>query len=197
MKNFFKRAVFLLLFVSVALATTTGPKFPTSETGNTNTVGGGSVAWTNPGNIGASDGVFATATTGTSATTDDLVGTGFAFSITSTDTINGIQLEVNYKSAIASHNNEANVRLLKAGTAAGTDKSTGAVLPTSSATVSYGGVSDLWGTTWTPSDINNANFGAVTTYVGSASGGATISIDFFRITVTSTSGSQTRMFHVF
>lgn len=176
---------------------TAGPNFPTAATGTTNTIGGGTVAWLNPTRITANDGSFATALL-TAATSDDLIGTGFGFGITGTDTINGILLEINYKDSVAGRGNEANVRLLKAGTAAGTDKSTGASIPTTAATVSYGGAADLWGTTWTPSDINNANFGAAFVAVGALAD--TVSVDFFRITVTSTSastGSTSTMFSVF
>lgn len=178
---------------------TAGPNFPTAATGNTNTVGGGTLNWTSPTNIEASDGAFAVATSSGTIpqTTNDLIGTGFGFAITPTDTINGITLEVNYRLTLAGNGVESHVRLLKAGVAAGTDKSTGAALPTTAATVTYGGVGDLWGTTWTPSDINNANFGALTTYTSTAT--RSFSVDFFRITITSTSavGVTSSMFLVF
>lgn len=182
-------SLLLILAVTLAFALTAGPNFPTAATGNTNTVGAGTLAWTTPTNIGAADSVFTTATSsGTlSQTTDDLIGTGFGFAIASTDTINGITLEVNYKLSLAGSGVESHVRLLKAGTAAGGDKSTGAAIPTTAATVTYGGAADLWSTTWTPSDINNATFGALTTYTSTAT--RTFSVDFFRITVTSTPGT--------
>lgn len=176
---------------------TAGPSLPTAATGNTNAVGGGNIAWTNPTNIELADGVFTTAAQTIGTVSDDLIGTGFGFSVIGTDTIVGITLEVNYKTS-ASGLVENNVRLLKASVAAGTDKSTGAAIPTGATTVSYGGAADLWGTTWTPSDINNANFGALTNY--SASAARTMSVDFFRITVTSTStggGTTARMIMVF
>jgi hypothetical protein len=166
---------------------TTGPNFPTAATGNTATIGGGSVAWTSPTNIEVSDGVFATAVLNASVS-DDLIGTGFGFAIAGTDTINGILLEVNYKSSVSGPI-EANVRLLKAGTAAGTDKSTGASLPTVVTTVSYGSAADLWGTTWTPADVNNTSFGAATVYNNVGALNRTVSVDFFRITITSTAAS--------
>lgn len=41
----------------------------------------------------------------------------------------------------------------------GTNKAvTGTTWGTTFSTVTYGGTNDLWGTTWTPSDINSANF---------------------------------------
>jgi hypothetical protein len=57
---------------------------------------------------------------------------------------------------------EQTVGLTKdAGTSqAGSNLSTSANLPTSDTYVSYGGASNLWDTTWTPSEINDSNFGA-------------------------------------
>lgn len=178
---------------------TTGPNFPTAATGNTAVIGGGTRNWTNPQNIEVSDGIFATCAQSIAGgeVSDDLIGTGFGFAISGTDTINGILLEINYKSAVGGAN-ETNVRLLKAGTAAGTDKSTGAAIGGTVATASYGGAADLWGTTWTPSDINNANFGAAFVCTGVAT--TTTSVDFFRITVTSTAaagGTTAKMIMVF
>lgn len=163
---------------------TTGPNFPTAATGNTSAIGGGTKIWTNPTNIEANDGAVATCTSVGGQVSDDLIGTGFGFAITSTDTINGILFEVRYACA-GGGSTENTVNLLKAGVSSGTNKSTGATPPTGLTTVSYGGSGDLWGTTWTPTDINNANFGAATSYnVGAADN---VTVDFFRITITSTS----------
>lgn len=164
-----------------------GPNFPTAATGNTNTIGGGTIAWTSPTNIEVSDSVFATNTLTTTATSDDLIGTGFGFAIIGTDTINGILLEVNHKSNLVSTITESDVRLLKAGAGAGASRSTGASLPAAAATVSYGSAADLWGTTWTPTDINNVNFGAAVSYNNPSGSSRVVSVDFMRITVTSTS----------
>ena len=122
-----------------------------------------------------------------STTSDDLIGTGFGFAITSTDTINGITLEISQRDNSGINTNEQLIRLLKAGVAVGTNKSTGATLNGGLTTVTYGSSADLWGTTWTPADINNANFGAVFVCSTTLSGiGASAFVDFFRITVTST-----------
>ena len=89
--------------------------------------------------------------------------------------------------------NEGIVKLLKAGTAAGVSRATGAVLPATATTVSFGGAADLWGTTWTASDINNANFGAVFTCNTNTSGlAASGLVDFFRITITSTPAAASK-----
>lgn len=52
------------------------------------------------------------------------------------------------------------LRLLKNGVLSGSDKAdTATNWTTSDTTVSYGGTSDLWGTTWTPAQINASDFG--------------------------------------
>jgi hypothetical protein len=179
---------------------TQGPNFPTAATGNTNTIGGGTAVWTNPTNIELNDGNNATRVTSSIITTDDLDGTGFGFSIPAGATVNGILLEIAYgDGAGAGDIIEKNVRLLKAGVAAGTDKSTGASFPAALTTISYGGSADLWGTTWTPSDINNATFGAAFVCRNTSGSILTASVNFFRITVTFTPAvtSTSQMFKMF
>jgi hypothetical protein len=52
---------------------------------------------------------------------------------------------------------------------------------------SYGNATDLWGSTWTPADINNAGFGAVLSVFNTRSlGAATATVNFMQITVTYT-----------
>ncbi|MCT4561471.1 MAG: T9SS type A sorting domain-containing protein [Crocinitomicaceae bacterium] len=56
---------------------------------------------------------------------------------------------------------DKNVNLLKAGSIVGSDyANTTDVWPLADAYESYGGATDLWGTSWTHTDINNADFGA-------------------------------------
>lgn len=175
-----------------------GPNFPTAATGNTNTVGGGTVAWTNPTNIEANDGAFASCVPGVSIT-DDLIGTGFSFSINGSATINGVLLEVAANTpATTGIEKFNNVRLLKAGVAAGADKATATTLTPSLTIFTFGSSVDLWSTTWTPSDINNANFGALINMVSTGGGPGTLQVDYFRITIFFTIGSTTaQMFKVF
>lgn len=56
---------------------------------------------------------------------------------------------------------ENSIRLIKGGVISGTNKSTGAAIPSVQTSVNYGGVSDLWGLTFTSTDINASNFGVV------------------------------------
>ena len=53
------------------------------------------------------------------------------------------------------------IKLVKAGTISGSEKSTGGVLTTSDAYYSFGGSSDSWGLSLSPSDINTSTFGCV------------------------------------
>ena len=53
------------------------------------------------------------------------------------------------------------VQLLKAGVAVGTNNASATAWPVNTdGSITYGGATDLWGTTWTPTDINAATFGA-------------------------------------
>ena len=56
---------------------------------------------------------------------------------------------------------ETTIKLIKGGTISGNNKSTGATIPTTLTTVNYGGTSDLWGLTFSVSDVNASNFGVV------------------------------------
>lgn len=56
--------------------------------------------------------------------------------------------------------------------------------PTSDAYVSYGGPSDLWGRTWSVTEINSTGFGAA---LSAARSNGNLQVDHFRITVYSTS----------
>lgn len=122
-------------------------------------------AWTNPGDALSSNDVRATAQLdATNIDTHLLKVTNFGFSIPGDATITGIVLAVERRDGIQSiaHGVEdMDVRLYKAGALVGTDKAVAGNWPeTTDETVSYGSSSDLWGTTWTPAEINAVGFGA-------------------------------------
>jgi hypothetical protein len=167
------------------MSLTAGPNLPTSATGNTNTIGGGTLAWSNPTRIELADGSKVTrAFTAGGGITDDLIGTGFGFSIPAGATIIGIQLDVD-EGSFGDSISSTHIRLLKAGVAAGSNKAgvpaSGIEWLSGGNNVTYGGSADLWGTTWTASDINNANFGAAVVATGT---GDSAICDYFKITVT-------------
>jgi len=149
----------------------------------------GSVAWSNPGNATTSDDSRATASIRSqSGPSHYLKATDFGFSIPSGATIDGIEVEVEKGSNANNQVADNAVRIVKGGTIGSTDKS-GANWATTDAYITHGGASDLWGKTWTPTDINNSNFG----FAISASCGAPVFrdgyIDHIRITVHYTEGA--------
>lgn len=166
-----------------------GPLFPTTGTDNSSS---GTVAWSNPGRITADDGSSADALLGGNAISHYIQGVGFGFTIPAGATIQGIQVDVKCESQGGGGGQSIDnaVFLLKAGAQAGANQATGSNLPTGAlAYVTYGGPSNLWGTTWTQSDINNANFGVI--WQAKNTNGVSSSdplVDAIRITITYTGG---------
>lgn len=77
------------------------------------------------------------------------------------------------------------VFLLKANVPAGENKAPTAISwPTTDTYVSYGNSTDLWGTNWNLSDINNAGFGVA---LSASKHNGNLQVDHFRITVYTTS----------
>lgn len=150
----------------------------------------GTVDWSSPSNASASDNAYATAGSGTGAggiTTKYLKATNFGFSIPGGATIDGILVEVEGKHVNAlDTDSTTSVKLVKADGTFGTENKTGGSWTATDTYRSFGGSTSLWGDTWTPSDINDADFGVgisrnlfredVTTQTVS-------SIDHIRITV--------------
>jgi hypothetical protein len=120
---------------------------------------GAGTGWTNSGNIFTNNGSYATNSIAGSGTSPNLDATGFGFTIPSDATIAGISARVERKAASSSRISDTDVFLLKAGVAGGTDKAVTGTWGTSDTYRTYGGSTDLWGQTWTPADVNAANFG--------------------------------------
>lgn len=167
-----------------------GPQNPTAATN-----GAGSRPWGNPTNCYASDDSRAIHThtfTGAS-TTNALIASGFDFSaIPSGATIDGIVLDVERScSNTAGSPRDSSVRLTKDGsTFVGSDKASGTTWPTTDAYTTYGGVADLWGTTWTLAEIQASTFGvAVSAQRDAVKGFVEVRIDHIRITVYYTGGA--------
>lgn len=141
----------------------------------------GVVAWNNPSNASASDGSFATSVLLISQLSNYLKATGFGFFVPLDAIINGILVEIQQQSTVSTGTTDNSVKIVKGGIISGNEKATGVSWPTSEAYQSYGGSSDLWGLTWTPSDINSSNFGVACS--ADAVLASTAEIDYIRITV--------------
>ncbi len=190
-KNIFSSRIPILLSVvlffvlpMMAHADSSGPN---SASTGADDAGTGSVTWTSPENITTSDNIGAGAgLTSLNTTSHYLKATNFGFSIPSGATINGIVVEWERKdNDIMGANSKDNaVRIVKGGTIGATDKSSASTWPASDAYASYGSSSDLWGETWTVSDINASTFGAALSAISVISANsAAPTVDHVRITV--------------
>jgi len=173
----------LLLGVSAQAATYTATMMPGSCV---NSAAVGSEAWSNPGNALTSNNSRAQATVNDFEVTNYLQCTNYGFSIPAGATITGITVNVERMSEHNTRTRDSSVRLIKAGSVVGLDRATATAWPTTEAVEAHGGASDLWGTTWTPAEINASNFGvAVSAYKPGDSGGSyDVSVDSLQIVVT-------------
>jgi hypothetical protein len=133
----------------------------------------GDFSWESPSNAKASDNSNAVANPATSNAEYDseyLKATNFGFSIPTGATIDGIEAEIEMTCSydFGAQPTENEIKIVKSnGSIGATNRATGAGIPAPEASVSYGGSSDLWGETWSVSDINDSDFGIVfsgTTY---------------------------------
>lgn len=154
--------IFLLIAlpISTALAYTDGPNNPGQ---GSNVSGVGTMIWQNPGNITAPGTPYATVTLNkTDRYSNYLQATDYGFAIPADANINGITVHINRQS---DHNNPSIldnvVSLVKGGNIIGENKKSATAWPSSMGTAIYGGATDLWGTSWTPADINSKNFGVI------------------------------------
>ena len=173
-----------------ALASTAGPNTPNTLTNENQSL----VDWNTTNNLGSSDNSYTTSGTLASASpiSEYLDCTGFGFSIPGGATIDGIQLDIerSYTGSGTSAVQDTSIQLLKAGTKTGTDKAaTTTNWPTTDATATYGGAADLWGTSWSDTDINDSGFGVAIKVENDGSGSKTARMDILTITVTYTGGS--------
>ena len=120
--------------------------------------------WQNPQNAAASDNMYAASAPADLANTQYLKGTDFGFAIPNNAVILGIEVAVECQKDLLLGSGSAQAiaaRIVKGGTVGATDRSGSGVLPDgpTDGVVTYGGSSDLWGETWTATDINSAGFG--------------------------------------
>ena len=152
-----------ILTTAAALFCTAFAAFGNTATNNCGTGvdnGGGGTAWTTPINACTSGQVTDSSSIPSLSGSDFLVAKNFGFSIPSTATIRGIQVTITRLTDDASGQVvDGGVQLTKDGTTRiGADRSAGA-WPTTATAHTYGSTSDLWGTTWTPAEINASTFG--------------------------------------
>lgn len=131
-----------------------------------NNTGVGSFAWSSPANAASSNDLRTSAGillgVWSSANSNYLIATGFGFSVPSYASVCGIQVMVE-KSAgglgLGSSIIDNAVYLVKGGSVTGSNQASGSSWSGSDGTATYGGSGSLWGTTWTPAEVNAGNFG--------------------------------------
>lgn len=145
----------------------------------------GTVPWNDPGNAAASDDSYAIDNSASVHISHYLKVTNFSFSIPGGSIIDGIVVEIERKKAGNVTTTDEEVFIIKSdGTLGSENKAdTATVWPGSDTIVSYGDPSDLWSEAWTPTDINDSDFGVVISADADIGIFGSISIDHIKITV--------------
>lgn len=193
MKNFntTKRATLNFLLLAIFLLIGGIEAYSQSQTriagiGESN--GSGNRAWTNAGNVTADDTNYATAPMSGGEISRYIRARNFGFTIPTGATITGITATVMRQSSSNGGGNsvkDETIRLMKNLTIVGNNYAGNVDWPTTMTAANYGtGTTDLWGTTWTEADINNANFGMFFRVLNESNNNSrTASVDYIEITV--------------
>lgn len=128
---------------------------------------GGTVSWSNEANAASNNNSFASvgATVAALATvyTDQLTVSGFSPGVPSGATICGIEVRIRKKTdgvIVLGNIRDHSVRLMKAGAVVGSNLgNTSTNWGSTEAAAVHGGSAETWGTTWTPSEVNDPGFG--------------------------------------
>lgn len=170
-----------------------------NPTVGTNNATSGTVAWTNPGNITSSNDVYATVTVTNNVLMPEssqwLEGNTFGLSVPGTATITGIEVTVEGQKTGGTAGAFVYIRLALAGVALNVTQKldgAGSYGNGSDVTVTYGGVNDSWGTTFSPANVNSAGFGVDVQLraVGSVGSDIDFSIDHITVKVYYTFGAS-------
>lgn len=164
----------------------TGPLYP----GTAADGGGGGTTWTTPNNAKVEDTAVASCLNigpgGGGGTPNQLNVTNFGFSIPTTAIIDGIKAEIKVQTTGGSNASDSgSVYLLYNGgnTNATNTPNPAQFWPVASLTwLTHGSSTSLWGRTWTPAEVNNANFG-LSLSAFPPTGTSTINVDSVRLTV--------------
>ena len=163
----------------------------------------GTETWSNPSNAQTSNDSYASASVlsviAINTITHYLKVTNFGFTIPTGATINGVLARIERKADIDGSPDGAGaqdniVKLVKGGTVSGNNKQVTNFYPDVDTYRSYGGSADLWGLTFTYTDINASNFGIVLSSKGITSGSGetvTITVDHIELTVYYTEAGTT------
>lgn len=155
---------------------------PLSAGTGANMAGIGTLTWNNPGNVTDSDDTRTSVVLGTNGVSRWLKVTNFGFTLPVDAVVDGILVEIERSGATGATVIDNSLKIVQAGSPAGTDHASGTLWQQTTDRVdSYGGSSDLWGLSWTAAQINAADFGVAISATNVVSGNARV--DYVRITV--------------
>jgi hypothetical protein len=150
--------------------------------------GVGTVTWSNPGNIISNDNTYATVAVNGGSISHYLQATNYGFGIPAGATITGITVTIGRfenSTALGNDVRDYRLQLIKGGVIVGSNlAATGTDWPITEGVASYGGTGNMWGTTWTPADINASNFGVALAV--NSTNIRIASVDYMQISVTYT-----------
>lgn len=116
-------------------------------------------AWSNPDNAKTDDLTYASVSIAKSTYSDWLRLTNFGFSLIYGAAIVGIEATIKRYGSNANEVSDSALYLRKTSGQTGNNKASATAWPTSVGTATYGGSTDMWGTTLTYADINSSDFG--------------------------------------
>ncbi len=150
----------MLTHAAISQCVDSGGKSPTNALSETSV---GSYSPADLNNVSSSDDLYASVTAlALGDNTHYLLSNDYEFNIPSTATICGIEVSIERSaSGLMQNVHDNSLRLVKGGTIVGDDKASATTWPTTDEYATYGGSNDLWGTTWTPAEINDSAFGMV------------------------------------
>lgn len=180
----------MLVFAAPCFGASQGPYYP-QEAQDDDEIG--ALEWENPNYIKTNDDLWANANTSVGPVTDYshyLKANNFGFSIPSGSTINGITVEIKRTSGMSGSTiYDEKIRIVKGGEPGLTDKSNPDqwIFPPFGdyEVITYGGEEELWGETWSPSDINSSSFGVAvqTKQTGGYEAIGSAYIDYIRVSI--------------
>jgi hypothetical protein len=175
----------IALTLNVNAQSSQGPRI--GNTFTTVAIAGSSATWLNPVNARIADAVYSVNSVDLPLQgnyTNYIVATNYGFTIPAGQQIDGIQVRITRKEDNANAK-DYRVRLVKAGVIGASDRISAFNWPSSNTTRVHGSSTDLWGDTWTVSDINGAGFGVAVSAQRAANNASPIGarIDNIRITV--------------
>jgi len=161
--------------------------FVTTKHGNSAVTDGGGKAWSNITSVLSLDGSYASCAVTKNSVSQWAKPYNFGFTIPGDATITGIIMRVTrYRQNTSSDKiTDTQVFLMDTGrNGKGANYAAGAEWSESVETVNFGGPADMWGTTWTPAEINHENFGTMLECENDSSSSDTSAyIDYFEVSV--------------